>query len=79
MKVRKFIEGLSPKIAPMVYMSNAGDLEEAVEYATRAYTGHEMNDRRSKEVSLAEQVELLQAQIAELTVNSLQPPPLPPT
>src|ERR1043165_3512949 len=30
MKKRKFIEGLNPRISPLVYMQNPQDLEEAI-------------------------------------------------
>ena len=55
----------------MIYMDDPDDLDEAVEAATCVQTGHELSDWKSKDVNLAEQVEQLQVQIAELTINSI--------
>src|ERR1043165_7795546 len=71
MKVRKFVDSLNHRIAPLIYMDGPNDLLEAIDYATRAYTGQEVYDKKNKEVGMAEQIEQLQAQIAELTLNSV--------
>src|ERR1043165_193210 len=71
MKVRKFVDGLNHRIAPLIYMAGPNDLPEAIDYATRAYTGQEVYDKKNKEVGMAEQIEQLQALIAELTLNSV--------
>ena len=42
MKKQKFIEGLSSKVLPLVYMQNPQDLEEAFEQAARAATGFDL-------------------------------------
>src|ERR1044071_9369792 len=81
MKKRKFIGELNPRISPMVYMQNPQDLEEAYDYAARAATGVDLSKQAEKEVSMAEQIEALQIQLAELTtgqttsqVNYVMPP-----
>src|ERR1044072_1799025 len=71
MKVRKFVDGLNHRIAPLIYMAGPNDLPEAIDYAKRAYTGQEMYEKKNKEIGMAEQIEQLQAQIAELTLNSV--------
>ena len=65
----------------MVYMQNPQDLEEAYDYAARAATGVNLSKQAEKEVSMAEQIEALQIQLAELTtgqttsqVNYAMPP-----
>src|ERR1043166_9218746 len=80
MKVRKFVDGLNHRIAPLIYMAGPNDLPEAIDYVTRAYTKQKVYDKKNKEVGMAEQIEQLQAQIAELTLNSMNNvanPPLP--
>src|ERR1043165_4012256 len=80
MKVHKFVDGLNHQIAPLIYMAEPNDLPEAIDYATRAYTRQKEYDKKNKEARMAEQIEQLQAQIAELTLNSVNnvanPPPL---
>src|ERR1044071_247853 len=70
-KVRKFVDGLNHRIAPLIYMAGPNDLPEAIDYATRAYTRQKVYDKKNKEVGMAKQIEQLQAQIAELTLNSV--------
>ena len=80
MKVRKFMDGLNYRIAPLIYMAGPNDLSEAIDYATRAYTRQEVYNKKNKKIGMAEQIEQLQAQIAELTlnlVNNVANPPLP--
>ena len=36
MKKRKFIKGLNPKIALLIYMSDSDDLAKAIKYVTYA-------------------------------------------
>src|ERR1044072_7838336 len=81
MKKRKFIRGLNPKISPLVYMQNPQDLEEAYDYAAKAATGFDLGKQAEREVSMAEQIEALQIQLAELTtgqnttqINYVTPP-----
>ena len=50
-------------------MDGPNDLPEAIDYATQAHTGQEVYDKKNKEVRMAEQIEQLQAQIAELMLN----------
>src|ERR1043165_6492696 len=80
MKVRKFVDGLNHRIAPLIYMAGPNDLPEVIDYATRVYTGQEVYNKKNKEAGMAEQMEQLQAQIAELTLNSVNnvANPLPP-
>src|ERR1043165_3768666 len=70
-KVRKFVDGLNHRIALLIYMAGPNNLPEAIDYATRAYTGQEGYDKKNKKVGMAEQIEQLQAQIAELILNSM--------
>ena len=66
-------------------MKNPQDLEEAFDAASRAVTGFDLGKKADAEASLAEQVEALQVQIAELTtgarptVNYTTPVPAPQT
>ena len=54
-----------------LYMDDPDDLDEAVDAAVCTQTRYELSDRKLKEANLAEQVEQLQAQLAELTVNHI--------
>ena len=36
-KVRKFVDGLSHKVVPLIYMAGPHDLLEAINYTIRAY------------------------------------------
>ena len=69
MKVHKFVNGLNHKLAPLIYIAGSHDLLETIDYATRAYIGYKVYDKKSKEIGLAKQIEQLQAQIIELTLN----------
>src|ERR1043165_9694869 len=71
MKVRKFMDGLNYQIALIIYMAGPNDLPKAIDYATRAYTGQEVYNKKNKEVGMAEQIEQLQAQIVKLSLNSV--------
>src|ERR1043165_8076106 len=71
MKVRKFMDGLNYQIALIIYMAGPNDLPKAIDYATRAFTGHEVYNKKNKEIGMTEQIEQLQAQIVELTLNSV--------
>src|ERR1044072_2509383 len=73
------MDGLNHRIAPLIYMARPNVLPEAIDYATRAYTGQEVYDKKNKEVGMAEQIEQLQAQIAELTLNSVNNIANPPS
>jgi len=52
MKIHKFVDGLHYKLAPLIYMAEPQDLPEAIDYATRVYTGHEIYNRKTKKVRL---------------------------
>ena len=71
MKVWKFVNGLNHQIAPLIYMAGPNDLLEAIDFATWAYTGQEIYNKKNKEIRMTEQIEQLQAQIVELTLNSV--------
>ena len=55
----------------MVYMQNLQDLEEAYDYVARATTGFDLGKQAEKEVGMAEQIEALQIQLAELTTGQI--------
>src|ERR1044072_3067010 len=46
--LKKFIRGLGPKIAPLVYATNPANLNAAIDSATRIATGFEINVGGSK-------------------------------
>src|ERR1044072_8249020 len=73
MKVRRFVDGLNSHLTPLVHMKNPQDLEEAFEAASRAATGFDLGKKADAEASLAEQVEALQIQLAEMTTGSRLP------
>ena len=69
MKKRKFIERLNPRISPIVYIQNPQDLKKAYDYAARTTIKFDLRKQAEREVSIAEQIEALQIQLAELTTG----------
>ena len=51
------MDSLHYKLVPLIYIAGPQDLSEAIDYAIQAYTEHEIYDRKTKKVGLAEQVE----------------------
>src|ERR1043165_6746637 len=70
MKVRRFIDELNSRLIHLVHMKNPQDLEETFDATFRAVTKYDLRKKADAEASLAEQVEALQIQIAELTTGS---------
>ena len=65
--LRKYVKGLDPKYATLVYASDPTNLDAAMEAATKLATGHEMVEQHKRKVNMTEQLEDM-----ELRINILK-------
>src|ERR1043165_5856792 len=67
--LKKFVRGLAPKIAPLVYATNPANIAAAIDSATRIATGFEINTENSKINNIEEEEKDKIAELREQIAN----------